>query len=88
MAVDCAAAGLVADLVELVTESAHVGGRILIASDDLVDRVDHDGIKFQIPDSPDELWHQLIKRYRMTAKVPDEDVLRLSNRQALCLIDL
>ena len=88
VAVDGSTAGLGADAVELVTESAHVRRIVFIAGDDLVDRVDNYRIEPLVSHPPDHLWHQLIERNRMTSEVPDHDVLGVFHRNLKRLIDL
>ena len=44
MTVDRGASGTGADPVELVTERTHIGSVVLIAGNDLVDRIDDDRI--------------------------------------------
>src|SRR3712207_8590592 len=87
MAVDGAAPGLRAYLVELVTERAHFGGVVLIARDDLVNGIDDDGVKVLIPHTADEFRHKLIERNGVTSEVPYHNAVRIIYRQTEHLVD-
>ena len=87
MAVDRAAPGFRADLVELVAEGAHLRGVVFITRDDLVDRVDNNSVEMLIPDAADELRYQLIQRNGMTAEVPEHDTVCVIRPDTERLID-
>ena len=74
MAVDGAAPGLRANLVELVTERAHFGGVVLIARDNFVNGIDDDSVKVLIPYTADEFRnHNVEITSRMSSyKIPEK----------------
>ena len=87
MAVDGAAPGLRANLVELVTERAHFGGVVLIARDNFVNGIDDDSVKVLIPYTADEFRNKLVERYGVTSEVPHHDAVRIFDGQTECLVD-
>ena len=81
MAVDHSAAQLSTDLVELVTESGHLVGAVLITGDDLVNRVDNYRQKTAFQGAADQLWCQLVHGHALASQVPDLDVIRVPRLQ-------
>ncbi len=88
MAVNRAAPGLRAYLVELVTERAHLGGVVLVTRDNLVNGIDNDSVKVLIPHTADEFRYKLVKRYGMTSEIPDYDTVRILYGKTQCLVYL
>ena len=82
MTVNRAASSFRADLVELIAERAHFGSVVLVARDDLVDRVDDDRVEMLIPDTAHQFRYQLIQRNGVTAQVPNDDVVCIAQRDA------
>ena len=76
-----------ADLIKLVTESAHVAGVVFIAGDDLVNRVDDHGGELLVLHAPDQYGNQPVQRQGMPAQVPDDDVVRVWRRKAQLAVD-
>ena len=87
MAVNRRRAHLGANLIELVTESAHVAGVVFIAGDDLVNRVDDHGGELLVLHAPDQYGNQSVQRQGMPAQVPDDDVVRVRRRKAQLAVD-
>ena len=75
--VDDRAAQLIAHFVELITKVGHLICAVLIARDDLVDRVDHDRDIVFLGRTPDQLRRQLIHRYGIPSQVPYIDVVEV-----------
>lgn len=87
MAVDGAAPGLRANLVELVTECVHFGGVVFIARDDFVNGIDDDSVKVLIPHTADAFRHKLVERYGVTSEVSHHDAVRVLDGQTERLVD-
>ena len=74
MAIDCSGLKLRADLVKLIAEPGHLVSAVLVAGDDLVDRVHDDSLVTFIFCPPDQLRGQLVHRDAASSEVPDIDV--------------
>ncbi len=77
MAVNRRAASFVAYAVKLVAEGRHIRSAVFITGDNLVDRVDDNGVQAHIFHTANQLGHQLVQRHRMPAQVPENDVLHV-----------
>ena len=76
MAVDRRTLQLRTDFVELVAEPRHLFRAVLVAGNDLVDRVDNNGRIIPFLGPPDEFRRQLVHRYGLASQVPDINVLQ------------
>ena len=74
MAVDNCSVQLRTNLVELVAEIRHLVRTVLIAGDDLIDRVDDDNVVVLLFRAPDQLRSEFVHRYRFASQVPDINV--------------
>ena len=89
MAVDDRASQLAADVVELIPEVRHIAGSILVARDDLVNRVDDDRLKMHVLTPPDDDLCQLIHRERLAPEIPHDEIAGAwMHRHTLCPVDV
>ena len=88
MTVDGRTPGLCTDLVELIAEERHIAGAVLIAGDDLINRVDDDGIEMLIAHTAHELRHQLVQRHSLAAQIPQDEVFGTGLANMECVIDI
>ena len=75
--VDGRAAEFGAHLVKLVAEVRHLVGGVLVAGDDLVDRVDDDRDVVLLDGSANQLGREPVHRHGLAAQVPDVDVAQV-----------
>ena len=72
--VDGRAAEFGAHLVKLVAEVRHLIGGVLVAGDDLVNRVDNDRDVVLLDGSANQLGREPVHRHGLAAQIPDVDV--------------
>ena len=82
VAVDHGAAKLRAHLVELVAEMRHLVGAVLVAGDDLVNRVNDNCHVALFCGAANEFRRELVHRYAAPAQIPDVDAVDVLRRKA------
>ena len=88
MTIDCCTTRFVADLVKLITECTHFGGVVLIPGNDLVNRIDDDGVVALISNFSNESRDKFVERHRAATKVPNHDVMTAFRFDLECFVDL
>ena len=88
MTVDDTAGRFGTDLVELITESCHVGCGVFVARDHLVNRVNDYGRQVFSLYSPHQPGNQLIHRDGPATEVPDQNVVCMQRLYAESLVNL
>ena len=76
------------DPVELVAEFCHFGRAVLIAGDNLVDRVDHNSGIIVVLCPPEQFGHELVHGDRFSPQVPDINVFQMMRRNLQCRVNI